>query len=140
MRNATALLICTGLLLACTAREGGHVRRKLGEVDRAELLKEGRLLHAEQLRRYAIQPAPPGYAFRLDVPRDEWPPTVRKFEPIRVYVSGDGVSVVTFKVFDANAGLFVAVRPGHDPTRRSDVSFEHLGESFYFFYDATDLQ
>ncbi|RYY24143.1 MAG: hypothetical protein EOP62_17765 [Sphingomonadales bacterium] len=77
----------------------------------------------------ALQKAYPTMDFE-QVPKEAWPKTIASLKPELVFVSIDGVDILTKPYFDGGWGYFVVIDDGVAP--QPEGRYSKLGEGIYW--------
>jgi hypothetical protein len=66
---------------------------------------------------------------------DEWPASIAALDPQAVFVSVDGLYIVTASFFTSQWGVFVPCSPtGFSPTPGGDPEYTHIADGVYSFH------
>ena len=127
MRRFVSIL---AILMVITACDIEHVRveRIFSLSDSERLVSDLKGLW-EKYHEHATE-----QATATSVPQEEWPGSVKRYQPNSISVTSDGVWVIVYDSPVETAGIFVVFNPQFTPKSKPDSSFERLDGPCYWFY------
>ena len=68
----------------------------------------------------------------FDIDEEDWPESFSVFQPIRVWRSDNGISIIMGKFVSKTAGVFISINSNTVPKSLSNSDYEALAEGIYW--------